>query len=623
MAATPKAYRTNIIRDSSVVLSSLDEQAAFPSAWARDQLRSKKERSAVGWNHGALFNDEICFTTADATRRGFVAPGNYATGAAEATAITTAMANAGVDIKSMAACTGYYRADAVTIDGSGNVQTASDLTGNGRDFTQSTSNLRPLWVPNAWNSRPGIYWNGTVSQGLSSAAALSAFLGANGVGAGWALIALDSDAAANDPIIWVINGADTMLLQWTGTTVFQAQLTDSASASKAANKTAASGLSVLQLVMWWYDQANVKCFAGDWDDAAAASTASTNAVKSTVLSSVVNVGSTSANATKGYILEWGFLNAAPNEATRRQMVDGYRSKYSSLTDATTAATWNVVLTTTYDATTKKFTIARTSGAGNPSLLCNSSTPASDNANQCYADLGFDTSSDKTGATTYTATNASYQSRHWIKAYLPNNGSTQYTLTALLDDNVSGTGTVTLKNNSIDLWRGSSGGLAGTAVNSSSPDGAVLFATFSGTANSYWRWEINDVQNSAGYNEIGVLTLGSVDVAPTNAYDSGYVPNYDDFSVPQYGPSGALHLDERPQRSTWRLVWSLMSTADYNAVVAFRKVTTIGRAFYLALDSTGSPTDLRYVELAAPIQINHVARSKDLWHVEMIVREALG
>jgi len=90
MAGAPRLCVINRIAAAATVLSASGAQTAAPVAWLKDQLRSKSWRSPLGWTITAGFNDKIDFNRGGVLVA-TVAPGAYATGAALAAAIVTAL----------------------------------------------------------------------------------------------------------------------------------------------------------------------------------------------------------------------------------------------------------------------------------------------------------------------------------------------------------------------------------------------------------------------------------------------------------------------------------------------------------------------------------------------------
>jgi hypothetical protein len=90
MAGAPRLSVQNRIAAAATVLSASAAQAAAPVAWLKDQLRSKTWRSPLGWTITAGFNDKIDFNRGG-VKVATVAAGTYATGAALAAAVVTAL----------------------------------------------------------------------------------------------------------------------------------------------------------------------------------------------------------------------------------------------------------------------------------------------------------------------------------------------------------------------------------------------------------------------------------------------------------------------------------------------------------------------------------------------------
>ena len=90
MAGIPRLMVTNRIQATATVLTASSAATASPVARLKDQLRSKTWRSAVGWVIVAGANDRLDFNRGGAKTAG-IGAGTYATGAALAAAIVTAL----------------------------------------------------------------------------------------------------------------------------------------------------------------------------------------------------------------------------------------------------------------------------------------------------------------------------------------------------------------------------------------------------------------------------------------------------------------------------------------------------------------------------------------------------
>jgi hypothetical protein len=616
----PRILYDNNAAAVTSVLSASSEEAGFEASKLADQARGRRWRSKTGWTIVPGFNDEFQFRTSNGYRIAHIPAGTYATGAALATALQTAMGVAGYNPRSNAAsitCTGWWRADAVTLiadSGYLGVSAMADLSGNNRGLAQATAALQPLWVSNAVDGRPGLYFDGTASMGLLSTALMSALLGANGVGDVVIVFRLDSDAS-NGATLWRSNtGGATGVVGMTygsgGGTTFDAYAFDTT--LKSATKTATLGKSAWQHAFWGYDQTNLSAWVSAANTANAQNTAMTGAVAAAILARVFTLGGgfVGGTAFKGYILECLTFSNVLDETRRRGIVEYLKGRYPSMAanDATSATGWGSnTNTVSYNTTTKIFTTGNAGATYEIPAL--TGVPNENRIASCYKDLGY-TLTDKTGAASYAASNPSYQSRHFLKSLLT--AAASLTAAVALDHNAGASGgTFTQEGNSKDLW------LAPTLSQALSGDVSQRSAYFSPNSQRWWRLLIDDVQNSAGYSEVGIWFAGTY--YQPQAYANTFKPGYEDLSTVSYATYGASTLDERPQRNAFGLLWRNLSDADRALFETFRQATPVGGLFFLALDAVTAPTNLFYVELTRPLDTTPAPPG---WNIEMIALEAL-
>lgn len=604
--AIPRILYDNKVTSSSSVITASSEESGFEAdAKLHDRARGRRHRTRIGWTPEPLRNDALPFwTTTDGHRLAYVAPGNYSTGALNAAAVQAAMNAAGLNPVALGASL-IIRGDSVELDSDGYISQWTDISGNGRHLTQATAGLRALWVANGVNNRPTGYWAGDVARGYSSAALMSTMLAATtGRSTIVLVMKLDSDASANDTFFFAGSAGHFMSSLWTGGSNFAAQVYTTADVT--ATKTSGSGgVNVWQHIWFSYDGTDVGAYASDADSAAIASAAQTGNVHADILASVFNLGlSTTA---KMHLAELHIYPGNLSQAQRRGVVQYLEARYPAVaaTDTTTAHTWTDTQTASYSSTTKKFTIS--TNAAELRMLAATATPALDLAAAAFVDLGY-TLTDKTGAATYTGGSAAYQSRQRITVDLASALAIQAAI--VLDHNAGASGgTFTLRGNDHNYW-------ASPPVSQLlSGDGTQRSAYFSATR----RWLdllINDVQNSAGYSEIGVLFAGPYFQPP--AWHTNWNPGYDDLSVNSEASDGAGHLDERPSRETDDLRWNGISNANRASFVTFRQASPVGKPFFFLFDTLNT-LNIRYVSLARPLQTPH---GRKWWTVLMSLREVL-
>lgn len=90
MAGVPRLCVTNRIQATATVLTASSSATGSPVSRLKDQLRSKTWRSAIGWTIVNNCNDALDFNRGG-VKQAAIAAGTYATGAALATAIVTAL----------------------------------------------------------------------------------------------------------------------------------------------------------------------------------------------------------------------------------------------------------------------------------------------------------------------------------------------------------------------------------------------------------------------------------------------------------------------------------------------------------------------------------------------------
>lgn len=611
--AVPRFLYTNAVQGASAVLTASSEATAFPVANLSDQLRSLTWRSVTGWTFKQGFNDALSFSTADGPRLGYIAPLSYVGGSGAATAIAAAYNAAGYNPKtSFAGLTGWYRADAATLDANGLVNVATDLSGNGRDLTQGTAAQRPTWVADAIDGRPGWYWNGTADMNLPSAGGVTManYLGTDGIGTIITVCRLDSDAAANDILWHAGSGSEFMYLIWTGTTNFASVAYDTA--SRTATDAAATGPAILHSHIWRYDLSNLGSSVDSGNTAAFTNTAATSPLHANILASTFKIGNPGADLFKGYIFEVLVFNRGLAEAERQGVLAYLKARYPSMVDNSTAVGWTVTLGVTYDTSTKKFTTARTGGAGNISLLGNTASPAQDKACLAFKDQGYSVVADLTGATTYTAALASYQSRHWVKVDLAT--ATAITAGQALDHNAGSAGTFTLEGNDYDLFIAPATSLSLTGTNAT-----VRLAYQNSASRRWWRLVIDDVQNPVGYSELGIWYVGGW-VAPSFCHSDSFAKSLDELSVIGYGTHGSHMVDDRPQRWAFSLPWSEVPEADRTLFELLATTLKVGQNFTLQFDSSDVATAW-YVMRRDPLTIA-MASAFPYWNLGILAVEAL-
>jgi len=233
----------------------------------------------------------------------------------------------------------------------------------------------------------------------------------------------------------------------------------------------------------------------------------------------------------------------------------------------------------------KFTILRKTGTATIDLKWSTGANA---ATSVGLDIGFDTSADDTGATSYEGDNAAYKSRAWLKVDL--GSALAVAAGVVINHNLGTSGTITLQGNATDAWT------SPTVDEELAGDSDIRAAYFTEQSLRWWRLVIDDVSsNTAGYSEVGVWFAGPY-TEPTVCYSIGMIKRYDQLSRVSVAISGAHFQDEGPQRPVWSLIWAELESADRTALQAALFAVPRGKAFFFGFDSTDA-TDTEYVWLA--------------------------
>lgn len=184
-------------------------------------------------------------------------------------------------------------------------------------------------------------------------------------------------------------------------------------------------------------------------------------------------------------------------------------------------------------------------------------------------LGFDTSADDTGASTYTADLLRIHTSEWLKWDLgiPTNPTA---LVVMADRNVpmqlSPTATVKLQGSHTDSWTSPSVDLTLTVrdfiLGYVAPDG---IAGASSGGYRYWRLYIEDKDNPVGYLQFGVAILGShVDIT-RGCPEFPLEMQGEDLSTVQVSEAGQVFAGRRPKTESIVLNWAKLDVASCEAL----------------------------------------------------------
>lgn len=603
MAVTPRLLDTNLIQAAATVLSASSQDPAFTLSKLRDELRSQTWRSVLGWNQLRAASDALDFKEGTDRRVAFLTAGNYPTGALITAQVASAMNAAGISPDSLSPSAWFRPEGLISIADGAAISQWNDDSGNARHLTQATGNLQPSLVLGALNGRSAVRFDGS-GRRFGSAATMANVLNGSGHGTVFVVFAVDTDAAANDVLFGQSNSNRLLYVDTTGPNLVARAFDgtqDNATKSGAA-------LGAWHIGLWMYDGTNVAAAVDDQDTAAMATTASG---AQTDLSQTLVAGGDGTGHLKGYIAEIIVFASALTEENRRRVTAYLKQKYA-LTESTTAPAWTNTYASSYDPSTLKVTINRSAGAAAFELNHSTGKQA---ATSCAKDLGYDVSSDDTGATSYLGDNAVSHGREWIGADL---GSAQtFTATAVINHNSGAGGTYKLQ------WSAASIVAALTApdgTQSLSGDAVLRYAYPSSQTKRFVVLLIEDTGNTAGYSELGIWYLGSYR-QPSVTYSINFEQMRGALSLADIALSGAKRSTRRQRRGDWPLEWLDITDADRAIFEAWEVAAPLYTNFFFAFDSTGEPSNIKYVYADTPLKEDYVPGQ--YWTLSFHLVEALG
>lgn len=223
------------------------------------------------------------------------------------------------------------------------------------------------------------------------------------------------------------------------------------------------------------------------------------------------------------------------------------------------------------------------------------------------DLGFDTSANDTGATTYTADNTSYQSRKFIVFSNQNGDAMTATAAVVLEHTLTQTGAasvaskITIQGNATDSWASPSFSedFANLAdVNAlSNPVQACVQYFASSQSRAYYRLILDDVQHDLSYTELGRFALTSyAQLSICVSDDIQFAP--DDFTSGQESIGGPAFASYRRRRETVSIGWLQAASADHATLLAFFATIPTWKQWFIDWDVSDS-TQVLYVYLRVP------------------------
>ncbi len=255
---------------------------------------------------------------------------------------------------------------------------------------------------------------------------------------------------------------------------------------------------------------------------------------------------------------------------------------------------------TYSPSTHKFTI---STAAHAFVLLFASGGAELGGNSARIDIGF-AAADTASATSATGGNVAYQSRHSINIDL--GSALAASCCFVRGHNLTSAGTAVIQAHASTLVGQPlvspfAGPYDFDATVAGNADPRVVFFPSTQTKR-YLRLVLSDVQNPAGYNELGVLFVGPYS-QPSAGESIEWSKGFEHLSENSMAVGGALHQVRRSRRVVYSLTWRVsFLSADVDLLEALDLAMPMGAHFFIAFDATDNPTtDTFYGFLRAGLQ----------------------
>jgi hypothetical protein len=260
------------------------------------------------------------------------------------------------------------------------------------------------------------------------------------------------------------------------------------------------------------------------------------------------------------------------------------------------------LANTYSASySGRFSIQRETGAAPFDLVF------SDPSSNLHVDLGF-LSQDHTGSDVYQAERAALHSREYLAVDL---GVEREIACAAVVGHLKGGSTTLL------LADGSRITLLPSA------DDTLRLAFFAPRSVQSLRVLVDDIENEAGFSQVGVVFLGTF-FEPSRAPQVGYRDGREDLSTIVRADQGAYFQSRKPTLRRWELDFGRLKTSDKAGLDEMAEKLGTGRPFFVALKN--SSDDTRYAVLASPLSYSHQigdGEPPERWNVTVELIEARG
>jgi hypothetical protein len=231
----------------------------------------------------------------------------------------------------------------------------------------------------------------------------------------------------------------------------------------------------------------------------------------------------------------------------------------------------------------------------------------DPASNLHVDLGF-LSEDHTGSDAYQAERAALHSREYLAVDFGT--EREITCAAVVGHLKGGTTSLLFQDGSrIPLLP--------------SADDTLRLAFFAPRSVQTLRVLVDDIENEAGFSQLGVAFLGTF-FEPSRAPQVGYRDGREDLSTLVRADQGAYFQSRKPTLRRWELDFGRLRTSDKAGLDEMAERLGTGRPLFVALKE--SPDETRYAVLASPLSYSHQVgdgEPPERWNVTVELIEARG
>lgn len=282
---------------------------------------------------------------------------------------------------------------------------------------------------------------------------------------------------------------------------------------------------------------------------------------------------------------------------------------TAIRDALDAAYAPGVWAVVYDPVTRKFEISHNATAFVLKWATGTNAPKNP-----ALDLGW-TAADTGSSASHMSPNATTHSREYVLFDL---GSAQ-TLKAgiVINHNAGTSGTFKLQGAATAAGALTAPSTTQTLVG----DADIRILYFSSQSYQHWALVIEDVANTDGFSQAGVVFGGDY-LEMSAAPDHGFVKDRSEISRIEFADGGAQYQTERATRRIRRMSYSLLADSFGTTLETMLASIRAGRNFFFTLDPASNPSVTLYGYLPEGVSMQYAEAFPLLVNLSMDFHEAL-